>query len=387
MFNIRKTIILFVTLVSLLPLHAQVAFSPVMFGVHHRNSGPKLDFGNLTINSGTTVTATTLITAQPGVTITQKGICYSTSPTPTIDNAKTADGSGTASYNSNISSLTTGTIYYVRPYATVGSATYYGTEKRMAVFYYTGGPQNFTIPPEAGSAKIRVFGAQGGSSYSSSPGLASGGLGALMEGIFSLTPGNQITFDVGQKGGDGYPFYVLGSGGGGGTFVYSGTTIKSPLIIAGGGGGGIVYNSTEKANGQDGQAGPNGTSGLTYQWGTSVGGTNGSGGASAYGGGGAGWYSAGSNNSGRDIGGRRDPWLGGNSGSSYGRGGYEGGGSAWYESQGGSAGSGGGWSGGGSPINSVSSGGGGGSYNSAPAATQYNSTGVQTGNGVAIITW
>lgn len=386
--SIKQTIALFIILVSLSPLRAQIAFAPGMFGVHHRSNAPKIDFENLTINPGSVVTATILVTPQAGVVVTQKGLCYSTAPAPTIDGTKTTNGGGNERYYPVISSLTGGAIYYVRPYATIGTVTYYGSEKRMVVFYYTGGSQNFTVPEDAGTAKIRILGAQGGSSYSSSPGLAAGGLGALMEGIFSLTPGSQITFDIGQKGGDGYPFYVMGSGGGGGTFVYSGTTSKIPLIIAGGGGGGIVFNSSQRANGQDGQAGSDGTSGIGYEGASTSGrGQGGYGGSSAYGGAGAGWYSAGTTTSGKDLSGKRNPWLGGNSGSSYGRGGYGGGGSAWWESQGGSAGGGGGWSGGGSSVETISSGGGGGSYNSAPAATQVSSSGVQSGNGAAIITW
>ena len=71
-------------------------------------------------------------------TVTARGVCWSTSPTPTIDDNKTTDGSGTGSYTSNISNLSENTTYYVRAYATNEKGTAYGEEKSFRTRALTG---------------------------------------------------------------------------------------------------------------------------------------------------------------------------------------------------------------------------------------------------------
>ena len=85
----------------------------------------------------------------------------------------------------------------------------------------------------AGTYHIAVFGAQGGTGYSTHP----GGLGADIEGDVVLTQGETIEIVVGGAGTSGAS--SSGGGGGGGSFVLAinnGTIV--PLVIAGGGGGG-----------------------------------------------------------------------------------------------------------------------------------------------------
>ena len=62
-------------------------------------------------------------------TITSKGICWSTSPDPTISNNKTNDGTGTGTYSSLITNLTPFTTYYVRAYAANSVGISYGNEE------------------------------------------------------------------------------------------------------------------------------------------------------------------------------------------------------------------------------------------------------------------
>jgi hypothetical protein len=64
--------------------------------------------------------------------VIQKGVVWSTSPTPTINlTTKTYDGNGIDSYSSNISGLIPNTKYYVRAYVTTNSSTLYGNEVLM----------------------------------------------------------------------------------------------------------------------------------------------------------------------------------------------------------------------------------------------------------------
>ncbi len=72
--------------------------------------------------------------------ITQKGVCWNTSGTPTISDNFTNEGSGDSEYESIMNGLTVNTQYYVRAYATNSYGTGYGDEK---TFIYTAIP---TLP-------------------------------------------------------------------------------------------------------------------------------------------------------------------------------------------------------------------------------------------------
>ena len=74
----------------------------------------------------TTATCGGEVTADGGATVTARGVCWSTSATPTIADAHTADGMGMGTFTSNITDLTANTTYYVRAYATNSVGTVYG---------------------------------------------------------------------------------------------------------------------------------------------------------------------------------------------------------------------------------------------------------------------
>ncbi len=61
--------------------------------------------------------------------VSARGVCWSTSHNPTVDDSHTSEGSGTGRFSSNISGLATGTTYYVRAYATNSVGTAYGEER------------------------------------------------------------------------------------------------------------------------------------------------------------------------------------------------------------------------------------------------------------------
>jgi hypothetical protein len=87
----------------------------------------------LTTSTVTTITQTTSncggnISSNGGASVTQRGVCWNTSPTPTILNNKTNDGTGSGSFTSAMTGLTPSTTYYTRAYATNSAGTGYGNE-------------------------------------------------------------------------------------------------------------------------------------------------------------------------------------------------------------------------------------------------------------------
>ena len=87
----------------------------------------------VTTNAITNVTASTAngggnVIIIGSNTVTTRGICWSTSPNPTIVDNITSNGLGTGTYTSNLAGLSPGTIYYVRAYATNAAGTAYGNQ-------------------------------------------------------------------------------------------------------------------------------------------------------------------------------------------------------------------------------------------------------------------
>ena len=61
--------------------------------------------------------------------VAERGVVYSTNPSPTVENNKVVCGSGKGSYTCNLSNLQEVTTYYVRAYAINEKGTAYGEEK------------------------------------------------------------------------------------------------------------------------------------------------------------------------------------------------------------------------------------------------------------------
>jgi uncharacterized protein (TIGR02145 family) len=85
-----------------------------------------------TVNVGS-ITATSAVSGgvivnQGGSTITSKGVCFNTSPNPTILNGTSNNGSGSNNYSSILQGLNPNTTYYLRAYASNSFGTAYGNE-------------------------------------------------------------------------------------------------------------------------------------------------------------------------------------------------------------------------------------------------------------------
>jgi hypothetical protein len=87
----------------------------------------------VTTSSPTSITTSSAacggtVTADGGATVTARGVCWNTSGTPTISDSHTSNGTGTGSFSSSLTSLTSGTTYHVRAYATNSVGTAYGAD-------------------------------------------------------------------------------------------------------------------------------------------------------------------------------------------------------------------------------------------------------------------
>ncbi|MBN2008352.1 T9SS type A sorting domain-containing protein [candidate division KSB1 bacterium] len=76
--------------------------------------------------TGTSASCGGNVTNDGGAAVTLRGVCWSTSQTPTISDNKTEDGIGEGEYASQLVGLRVGTRYYVRAYASNAYGTSYG---------------------------------------------------------------------------------------------------------------------------------------------------------------------------------------------------------------------------------------------------------------------
>ncbi|MCP4310827.1 MAG: hypothetical protein GY790_06155 [Bacteroidetes bacterium] len=120
--------------------------------VFFETSECSVDLATVTTSGITSITQTTAlgggsVSNDGGASITSKGICWSTSSTPSTSDFTTSDGSGSSSFSSVMTSLSCGTTYYVRAYAVNSAGTGYGDQLS---FQTTSCP----VPPTVSTASI-----------------------------------------------------------------------------------------------------------------------------------------------------------------------------------------------------------------------------------------
>ena len=89
-----------------------------------------------------------------GSDVTSRGICWNTSPHPTINNSTATSGSGIGAYSCNMTNLQNNTTYYVRAYANNSAGISYGEEKSFTTeafptFQYGG--YTYYVAPDPGN--------------------------------------------------------------------------------------------------------------------------------------------------------------------------------------------------------------------------------------------
>ncbi len=91
---------------------------------------------NITLNSAS---AGGNVNSQGSATVTAKGVCWSTSQNPTTYSSHTTNGTGTGSFSSSLTGLSSNTIYYIRAYATNSVGTAYGNQLNFTTTGTSGG--------------------------------------------------------------------------------------------------------------------------------------------------------------------------------------------------------------------------------------------------------
>ena len=101
------------------------------------------------------------VTSDGGATVTQRGVCYSTSQNPTTSSQIVLGGSGTGLFTCSLSGLSSTTTYYVRAYATNSAGTAYGDQQSFTTSGGSGGGQTYSFTFEDGTEDWHQIDADG----------------------------------------------------------------------------------------------------------------------------------------------------------------------------------------------------------------------------------
>ncbi len=134
------------------------------------------------------------IESDGGAQITQRGVVWNTTGSPTIENNHTSDGTGSGAFTSHLTGLTPGTEYFAKAYAINAAGTAYGEEITFKTLDSLDVPWVFT----AGVSNVRVETAECGGSV-----IDWGGAEITAKGLVWNTTGSPTLDDSYNIEGDG----------------------------------------------------------------------------------------------------------------------------------------------------------------------------------------
>lgn len=119
---------------------------------------PIVTSGSASSISSTTATCSGNATSDGGSTITERGIVWNTSTAPNVSDNKVISGTGTGSFNANLTGMTAETLIYWRAYVINANGTVYGTEYTFTtknIIKYWG--QSFTTESAGVLNKVSLY--------------------------------------------------------------------------------------------------------------------------------------------------------------------------------------------------------------------------------------
>lgn len=149
---------------------------------------PAITTNEVTMVTGNSADCGGNISNNGGAVVTERGLCWSLTPNPTIDNDYIVLGDGSGSFSSTITDLTIGTNYYVRAYAINNIGIAYGNERLFTT-------QNFATVITSDVYDITYTSAKGGGNVTSDGGAAITQRGVCWNTEGSPTLENSFTND------------------------------------------------------------------------------------------------------------------------------------------------------------------------------------------------
>lgn len=138
-----------------------IALSSILLttGCTKESNIPVVKTTEITEITKTTAKSGGVISSDGGITISARGVCWSTKENPTIDDNKAEDGTGADRFTSSITGLEPNTTYYVRAYATNSAGTSYGRDMSFTTLEGISGSL-FTDPRDGKVYQTVVIGNQ-----------------------------------------------------------------------------------------------------------------------------------------------------------------------------------------------------------------------------------